>query len=153
MEQTPIERARGLMRLGDFGTAWDVAEAEIRRLGEDVNTTELWRLRFIRAQVLDAWGRVEEALNYLEALSPPEATDLESIAALKMHRASYAGFLGRYETSHRLFDEAEIIARDACLFELLGEIHLSEAFIFFRCAAGNRYGVGRTGGLLFGAGR
>jgi len=131
MEQTAIECARGLVRIGDFGGAYNIVEGEIQRIGE-VNSREVWRLRFIRAQVLEARGQVEEALNYLESLPLSEATDLESIAALKMHRASYAGFLGRCETSHRLFDEAEIIACDACLFELLGEIHLSEAFIFFR---------------------
>jgi tetratricopeptide (TPR) repeat protein len=49
-----------------------------------------------------------------------------------MQRASYSGFLGRYGTSHQLFNEAEAIARDAELIEVLGDVHLSEAFIFFR---------------------
>jgi hypothetical protein len=49
-----------------------------------------------------------------------------------MYRGSYAGFLGRYETSHRLLGEAEAIARDAGLLKLQGDVCLSWAFIFFR---------------------
>jgi len=50
-----------------------------------------------------------------------------------MHRGSYSGFLGRYESSHRLLYEAEVAARgDAGLLKLQGDVYLSWAFIFFR---------------------
>jgi hypothetical protein len=72
-----------------------------------VNNNEVWCLRFLRAQVLNVRGQVEEAFSYLESFRPPDAADIESIARLKMQRASYSGFLGRYGTSHQLFNEAE----------------------------------------------
>ena len=53
-EQSAHELARGLMRLGDLNGASRIAEAEIQRLGDQNNTAEIWRLRFIRAEVLDA---------------------------------------------------------------------------------------------------
>jgi tetratricopeptide (TPR) repeat protein len=49
-----------------------------------------------------------------------------------MYRGSYAGYLGRYDASYRLFEEAEAVARDAGLLEILGEVLLSRAFIYFR---------------------
>jgi tetratricopeptide (TPR) repeat protein len=131
MPQSALELARCLLRLGDLDGANKVAEVEIQCIGDQSNTADLWRFRFIRAQVLDAHGHVDEALKYLESLTPPAPEDSESRAALRMYRGSYLGFLGRYETSHQLFAEAEVIARDARLLELLGDIHLSRAFIFF----------------------
>ncbi len=49
-----------------------------------------------------------------------------------MCRGSYSGFLGRYESAHRLLGEAEVIARDAGLLDAQGNVCLSWAFIFFR---------------------
>jgi tetratricopeptide (TPR) repeat protein len=132
MEQSLIERARCLMRRGDIGEADSIVRDELRRIGDGVNGTEVWRLRFIRAQVMEARGQVEEALSYLESFEPPDTADTESTAKLRMYRASYSGYLGRHGISHRLFSEAEKMARDADLIELLGDVHLSEAFIFFR---------------------
>jgi len=131
-EQSVHEVAQGLMRLGDLDGASKVAEAELQRLGDGGDTTELWHLRFIRAQVIDAHGNAEAALRYLESQPLPDACDVESSAALKMYRGSYAGFLGRYETSHRLLGEAAAMARDAGLLRLQGDVCLSWAFIFFR---------------------
>jgi len=131
-EKSAFEVARRLMRIGDLDGASRIAEAEIQRLGDKDNTTELWRLRFIRAEVIDAHGDAEEALRYLESLPLPDAGDVESSAALRMYRGSYAGFLGRYEPSHRLLGDAAAMARDAGLLKLQGEICLSWAFIFFR---------------------
>ncbi len=127
----PTSKAPDLQRLGDLDAANKIAEAEIQRLGDKDNSTELWRFRFIRADVLNAHGHVEDALKYLESLVPPADHDIESKAALRMHRGSYLGSLGRYEPSHRLLAEAEIIAHDANLLRLLGDVHLSRAFIFF----------------------
>jgi tetratricopeptide (TPR) repeat protein len=130
--QSAHEAARELLRLGDLNGASRIAEAEGRRLGDKGNTTELWRLRFIRAEVMDAHGDSVEALRYLESLPLPDASDVELNAALKMYRGSYASFLGRYESSHWLLSEAEIMARDAGLSRLQAEVRLSWAFIFFR---------------------
>jgi tetratricopeptide (TPR) repeat protein len=132
MEDSATKRARDLMRLGDFDGACGIVEEQIERIGNNANTGELWRLRFIRAEVLDAQGRVEEALKYLESFAAPDAGDVESGAALKMYRGSYFGFLGRNLTSHALLSEAETMAREAGLLELLGDVYLSRAFIFFR---------------------
>jgi tetratricopeptide (TPR) repeat protein len=132
MEQTRDERARDLMRLGDLDRASEIAEAEIQRVGDQGNTTELWRFRFVRAQVLEARGHADEALKYLEALAPPPAEDVESCAGLKMHRGYYSGLLCRYEVAHRLLAEADVMATQAGLPKVQGEIYLSRAFIFFR---------------------
>lgn len=129
MEQPAVQRARDLMRIGNFTEAKRLAEEETER---GPNTSEVWTLRFVLAQVMDANGRTYEALSYLESLVPPTTAEVESIATLKMYRASYSGYLGRYGVSHRLFGEAEEIARNTGLLELLGDIHLSQAFIFFR---------------------
>ena len=120
------------MRVGDFVSARAIMEERIESIGNDANTGEVWSLRFIRAEVLEARGRVEEALEYLESLAPPAAGDIESAAALRMYRGSYSGFLGRYPTSHALFSEAETMACDADLLKLLGDVYLSRAVIFFR---------------------
>jgi tetratricopeptide (TPR) repeat protein len=132
MERTSTDVTRDLMRLGNVDEARKIAEEEIDRIGSEANTNETWRLRFIKAETSDTHGRIEEALQYLESFAPPDVADVESRAGLKMYRAYYCGYLGRYEASHRLFEEAETIARDACLLESLGDIHLSRAFISFR---------------------
>jgi tetratricopeptide (TPR) repeat protein len=132
MENFAAKRARDLMRVGDFDEACRIVEEQIECIGNDANAGDLWSLRFIRAEVLEAHGRVEEAIKYLESFASPDAEDIESGAALKMYRGSYSGFLGRYPTSHGLLCEAETLARDAALLELLGNVYLSRAFIFFR---------------------
>ena len=132
MASFPSETARDLMRIGDLDGALKLAEAWIGRLGDAGDDAELWRLRFVRARVLDAEGRAEEALQYLESYCAPNPSDSESGSALKMYRGAYSGYLGRYEASYHLLQEAEAIARQAGLAELLGDVHLSRAFILFR---------------------
>lgn len=78
VEQPVEELARDLIRMGDLDGANKVVETEIERVGDKGNTAELWRLRVIRAQALEARGHVEEALKYLESLAPPSAEDIES---------------------------------------------------------------------------
>jgi tetratricopeptide (TPR) repeat protein len=131
LEQSVEELARDLIRMGDLDDANKLVETEIERVGDRNNATELWRLRVIRAQALEARGHVEEALKYLESLPPPPPEDIESNAALKLCRGSFSGHLGRYEASHRLLHEAETMARDAGLPKLEGEVYLSRAFVFF----------------------
>ncbi len=132
MDQSPIEHARDLMRVGDLEKAGEPAESEIARIGPDGDAARMWDFRFICARVLEARGRAEEALSYLESFVSPTANEVESAAAFKMYCGEYSGYLGRYEASHRLFEASEALARGAGLLELLGEIHLSGAFIFFR---------------------
>jgi tetratricopeptide (TPR) repeat protein len=131
-EKSRDKLARDLMRLGDLDGASKIVEAEIDRVGDQGNTTALWHFRFVRAQVEEARGHVEEALKYLESLPPPEANDIESCAGLKMHRGFYSGLLCRYEVGYRLLGEAEVMAREGSLRELEASIYLSRAFIFFR---------------------
>jgi tetratricopeptide (TPR) repeat protein len=119
------------MRVGDFDGARRIAEAEIERAWSDSDSTELWRLRFIRAQALGAHGHVEGALSYLESLPPPPADDIESRAALSMYRGAYSRSLGRFQTAHGLLGEAEVLTRDAGLLKLQGNVYLSRAFVFF----------------------
>jgi len=132
MGQSHDKLARDLMRLGDLYGASKIAEAGIQRVGDQGNTTELWRLRFVKAMVLEAHGHVEQALKYLESLTPPSAEDVESCTSLKMHRGYYSGLLCRYEIAHRLLAEGDAMAAQAALPDLQGEIYLSRAFIFFR---------------------
>jgi tetratricopeptide (TPR) repeat protein len=132
MEESATRQARELLRIGDMESARKVVDCGIEQFEDDVNTSELWRLRFMRAQILSLRGRSEEALQFLESLTPPDINDAESTAELKRNRGAYSGYLGRYEVAHRLFEEAEIIARGADLFEILGDIYLSRAFIVFR---------------------
>jgi cob(I)alamin adenosyltransferase len=91
MKEARDEVARNLMRLGDLDGASEIAEAEIERVGDRGDTTAIWRLRFARAQVLEAHGHADEALKYLESLVLPLAEDIESCASLKMHRGFYSG--------------------------------------------------------------
>jgi tetratricopeptide (TPR) repeat protein len=132
MEKTQGQLASDLIRLGEHDKAKESAEAEIQRVEDHGNSTKLWRVRFVRAQVLAEHGHVNDALKYLESLTLPPVEDVESCAGLKMRRGFYSGLLARYQPAHRLFEEAEVMARDAALFELQGDIYLSRAFIFFR---------------------
>jgi tetratricopeptide (TPR) repeat protein len=132
MRHDAVEQAQNLVRLGDFDGARGIAEEALEHIGDRGNATNICRLHFVRAQVMALRGCVEEAVIYLESVPFPPDDDIESRAMFMMHRASLAGFLGRYETSHRLFEEAEVLASREAAFEVLGEIYLSRAFIFFR---------------------
>jgi len=132
VERSAIDVAHDLMQQGNVGEARKIAEEELEQITSETNTPELWRLRFILARALEAQGHVAEALQYLESLAHPCERDKESRAFVKMYRGSFTGYLGRYEASYLLFEEAEMIARDGDLLEALGDIHLSRAFIYFR---------------------
>lgn len=131
MEESATSQARDFLRLGKVNEARSIVEAEIKRISDD-SASEVWPMRFLRAQILALRGQSEEALQFLESLSPPHGNDAHTTAELKRCRGAYAGYLGRYEIACRLFDEAEVIAREANLFELLGDVYLSRAFIVFR---------------------
>jgi tetratricopeptide (TPR) repeat protein len=131
MEELPGIIARRLLRLGNIDEASRVAEAAIARLGDIGNTRNVWRLRFIRAEIMGTRGHLEDAVRYLESLAPPGAADAESLSELKMYLGSFWGSLGRYDLSHRCLDDAERIAQSAGSAEILGETHLCKAYVFF----------------------
>lgn len=132
MEDSAFGQARDLLRVGNLEGAQKIIDCGIERFESDANTFEVWRLRLIRAQILSLRGQTEEALQFLECLEPPDINDAESTAEVKRCRGAYSGYLGRYEVAHQLFEEAELIAKSAELFDILGDIYLSRAFIFFR---------------------
>ncbi len=135
METSADKLARDLLRLDDLDGASRIAEDETGRVKDHGNSAEVWRLRFIRAEIMRLRGHAEEALKYLEAresLYPPDASDAESLIALLMHRGYCSGLLGRYRRSHRLLAEAEEKAGCAGVLELLCEVYQRQAMIFFR---------------------
>jgi tetratricopeptide (TPR) repeat protein len=131
MDETKYTSARDLFRIGKLDEASQAAEAEIERVSDFGNTAELWRARFVRADVLSTRGHVDAALTYLESLRPPKSTDVPSCVGLTTRRGSYSGALGRFAPAHQLLAEAERLARDADLVELLADVHLSQAFLSF----------------------
>ena len=132
MEHTGVSQLRDLLRRGNLEEAQKIVDSEMGQFLQSANTPEVWHFRFFRAQVLALRGRTEEALQFLESFSPPALEDLESTTELSRCRGAYSGYLGRYEIAHRLFDEAETTAQQAELFEILGDIYVSRAFIVFR---------------------
>jgi tetratricopeptide (TPR) repeat protein len=79
-------------------------------------------------------GHTEKALQGLdcrERLHPPDCPDIESWIGIRKLRGYYLGLLGRYQFSHQLLREAEAMARDADMTELLAEVHLCQAMIFY----------------------
>jgi hypothetical protein len=135
MEDPADKLPRDLLRLDDLDGASRIAEDEIWRVEDQGSNPEIWRLRFVRAEIMRLRGHVEEALKYLEAresLYPPEASDAESLIGLPMHRGYCCGLLGRYGRSHLLLAEAEEKAGCAGLLELLCEVHQRQAMILFR---------------------
>ncbi len=132
MEEPAHQRARERLRLGDVEGASRIVEAETSRSAESaVDSRDLWKLRFTRAEIMVIHGRVDEAVQFLESVMPPEARDVESCAALKLCCGSYLGQLGRYEPSHQLLGEAQAMARGAGLLGLQAEVHRRQGFIFF----------------------
>ena len=109
-----------------------MAESEIRRIQGNGSETELWRMRFVRARVLAFQGHVEEAVEYLSALTPPDHSDGDSRAALKMYCGSFSCHLGRNDRANRLLNQAEGLARSAGLLSLTGDVLLCRAFLLFR---------------------
>ncbi len=124
METSADKLARDLLRLDDLDGASRVAEDEIRRVEDHGGNPEIWRFRFVRADIMRLRGHAEEALKYLEgqgSLYPPEASDAESLIALQMHRGYCCGLLGRYQRSHLLLAQAEEKAGRASLLDSSAE--------------------------------
>src|SRR5689334_10118231 len=110
MNEFQSKRARDLLRLDDLEGANDIAEAGIERVADQGNDSELWRLRFVRAEVMRLRGKPEQALKYLEsqpALNHPNDHDIESRCGICMHRGYHLGLMARFEPAHRLLAESE----------------------------------------------
>lgn len=132
MEQSTLMEAKRIRRIGNLEGALRIADAEIERIGEHSNSTDVWRFRFLRAGVLEDQGRFEEALCWLESQPAPALDDGQSRAPLLMHRGICCAYLSRHKISHRLLSEAETAARNSGLPRLIGDIRLFRAFIFYR---------------------
>src|SRR5258708_8465640 len=105
METSADKLARDLLRLDDLDGASRVTEDEIRRVEDHGGNPEIWRFRFVRAEIMRLRGHAEEALKYLEgqgSLYPPEASDAESLIGLLMHTVYCCGLLRKYHHSHLL---------------------------------------------------
>ncbi len=132
MGNAKYAEVRGSLQRGELENARIAAEAEITRLADDGDETELWKFRLARAEILTIRGHTEVALEYLDSFALPCASDPESVASIKMYRGYCSGILGHNEVSHSLLFEAEHLAREAGLLKLLGEVLLCQAFILFR---------------------
>lgn len=136
MNESSYKTARDLIRLADYGGASRIVDAELDRCEEKEASSEIWHLRFLRADLMGMLGHTDEALAYLdsrEAKFPPERCDFPSLIQLKKTRGYCLGMLGKYVPSDRLLVEAEQLARDARLPELLCEIwHCQAWFLYLR---------------------
>jgi tetratricopeptide (TPR) repeat protein len=134
MQQSSETLARDLLRLDDIDGARLVAEKEIRAAVEQDNHHKLRTYRLILLEVQRLRGHTQQALNELdrlEASDPPDEDDAESRIGISKLRGYYFGLLGKYQFSHQLLQQAEVMARDAGMTELLAEVHLCQAMIFY----------------------
>lgn len=120
------------MRRGNLRGADEIVKAAIGSTSPVCESNEIWDLHFLRARILDATGQTEAAVTYLKSLLPPSSDLLEARSKLCNYLASYEGYLGRYQVADQLFSEALNIAGRAGLYEVVGDIHLAQAFIYFR---------------------
>lgn len=134
VKEPAYKTARDLIRLGDSEGARCIVDAELQRCQDQGFSAEVWGLRFSRADVLRLLGHTEEALAYLaskETVFPPESGDLQSLIGLKMTRGYSLGMLGKYASSDGLLNEAECLARNAGLPELLCEVRYCQAWFLY----------------------
>ena len=91
-------------------------------------------MRLVRADLLRLRGDAEGALSYVSSMDarfPPDASDLVSLIGIKKTRGYCLGHLGKYSASHKLMGEAESLARNAGMTELLAEVRQCQAMIFY----------------------
>jgi tetratricopeptide (TPR) repeat protein len=136
MNESAHKTARDLIRLADYYGASRIVDAELDRLKDEGSSSDIWHLRSLRADLIRLRGHTEEALAYLdsrEAESPPEREDIPSLIELKKTRGYCLGMLGKYAASDGLLKEAERLARDAGLLELLCDVwHCQAWFLYVR---------------------
>jgi len=128
MEHPYKHVARDLLRRYELSGATAVATAAI-----DTQKNP-WPYRLVLLEVQRLKGQRAEALQELEHLAevdPPLPDDAESCVCIEKLRGYYSGLLGRYKASHQFLNEAEKLARDTSLIELLAEVHQCQAMIYF----------------------
>lgn len=130
-EKPATVRALELLRLGDLDGAHRIAEDVIGRVADQGDAVDLWRARFIRTEIMSIRGHSEEALQYLDSLIAPEAANHEASVGFKLNRGRFLGALGKRSEACECLAQAESMAREAHLPELLGEVYLSQGFIYF----------------------
>jgi tetratricopeptide (TPR) repeat protein len=136
MKEPAHKTALDLIRLCDYNGASRVVDAELDGCGEKGSSSDLWHLRFLRTDLIRLRGHTDEALAYLAAKEtefPLEGSDTPSLIGLKRTRGYCLGMLGKYGPSDGLLKEAEYLARDAGLLELLCEVwHCQAWFLYVR---------------------
>jgi len=136
MKESAHKTALNLIRLCDYNGASRVVDEELDRCDDKGSSSDLWHLRFLRTDLIRLSGHTQEALAYLaakEAEFPLDSSDIPSRIGLKKTRGYCLGMLGKYAPSDGLLKEAEHLARDAGLLELLCEVwHCQAWFLYVR---------------------
>jgi tetratricopeptide (TPR) repeat protein len=131
MNEPAYKIVRDLIRLCDYDGASRLVDAGLQRCEDKGSSPEVWNLRFARADLTRLRGHTEEALAYLSAKEkefPPEINDVPSLIGLKKTCGYCQGMLGKYAISDLLLEEAEHLARNAGLLELLCEVWNCQAW-------------------------
>ena len=134
MNEPAHQTARDLIRLCDLDGASRIVDSELQRCDDEGSSADVWNLRCARADLTRLRGHAEEALVYLSAkekANPPESDDVPSLIALKKTCGYCQGMLGKYAISDKLLEEAEKLARNAGLLELLCEVWHSQAWFLY----------------------
>jgi tetratricopeptide (TPR) repeat protein len=122
------------MRIDDLAGARAAVQDNFERFGDQGHSGEIWSLRLIHADLLRLGGQTEGALAYVDAklaAFPPVADALPIQIGLRKTRGYCLGLLGKYAPSHEMLSEAESIARDDGILDLLCEVHQCRAMIFY----------------------
>ncbi len=134
MTQSAHKSARDLLRLGNSDGARRIVDAELKKCGDQGSSTVVWSLRFIRADLIRYAGHTDEALKYLHSCEiefPPKNHDLPSQIGLKKTCGYCLCMLGKYAPSDGLLQEAEHMARDSGMLELLCEVQHCQAWLLY----------------------
>lgn len=132
MTESTQKTAQDLLRLGNSDGARRIVDTELKKCGDKGSSTDVWSLRFTRADLIRYAGHTDEALKYLHTCEkefPPENHDLPSQIGLKKTSGYCLCMLGKYAPSEVLLQEAEYIARDTGLLELLCEVQYCQAWL------------------------
>jgi len=128
MENSPLEVARSHLRFGDISAAQMLADAHLAV--SPVGADDHWRFLFVKSECLRMRGRTREALDLIGSeINDNSAPDI--LALWKMHRGYVLGMRNSYLEAKQEFDEAERIATEHGLDQLLIEVLVRRAMILF----------------------
>lgn len=134
MGDNQITTALDFVRLGDLERASEAVQPLLPIIGEDGASSASWEVRCVWADILRLRGSAEEALNFLSSSGtsfPPATDDIQSNVRLKKGSGYCLGLLGQYGPAQALLCEAEAIASEAGLIELICEVYQCQAMISF----------------------